>query len=138
MLQKYNNALKLLILSYSTKSRRNLRRDVFLYSIYIYTVTRNSPTQPKAVINKKISKTYSISPKKLTESLLEGLTCDNAVRDIWQERNAVVFLLIIGLERKENIMIREKGDQYRCNLQCIIQDNRINIHCYIQDQLDYC
>ncbi|CAL5993439.1 Hypothetical_protein [Hexamita inflata] len=33
------------------------------------TITRNSPTQPKAVINKKISKTNSISPKKLTESL---------------------------------------------------------------------
>ncbi|CAL6062436.1 Hypothetical_protein [Hexamita inflata] len=33
------------------------------------TITRNSPTQPNAVINKKISKTNSISPKKLTESL---------------------------------------------------------------------
>ncbi|CAL6009988.1 Hypothetical_protein [Hexamita inflata] len=33
------------------------------------TITRNSPTQPKAVINKKISKTNSISPKELTESL---------------------------------------------------------------------
>ncbi|CAL6044539.1 Hypothetical_protein [Hexamita inflata] len=26
--------------------------------------------------------------------------CDNAVRDIWQERNVVGFLVIIGLERK--------------------------------------
>ncbi|CAL5999276.1 Hypothetical_protein [Hexamita inflata] len=33
------------------------------------TITRNSPTQPKAVINKKISKTNSISPKELMESL---------------------------------------------------------------------
>ncbi|CAL5972308.1 Hypothetical_protein [Hexamita inflata] len=33
------------------------------------TITRNSPSQPKAVINKKISKTNSISPKELTESL---------------------------------------------------------------------
>ncbi|CAL5990954.1 Hypothetical_protein [Hexamita inflata] len=33
------------------------------------TITRNSPTQPNAVINKKISKTNSISPKKLTEIL---------------------------------------------------------------------
>ncbi|CAL5972314.1 Hypothetical_protein [Hexamita inflata] len=33
------------------------------------TITRNSPTQPKAVINKKISKTNSISTKELTESL---------------------------------------------------------------------
>ncbi|CAL6003514.1 Hypothetical_protein [Hexamita inflata] len=33
------------------------------------TITRNFPTQPNAVINKKISKTNSISPKKLTEIL---------------------------------------------------------------------
>ncbi|CAL6108817.1 Hypothetical_protein [Hexamita inflata] len=33
------------------------------------TITRNSPTQPNAVINKKISKTNSISPKMLTEIL---------------------------------------------------------------------
>ncbi|CAL6040963.1 Hypothetical_protein [Hexamita inflata] len=33
------------------------------------TITRNSPTQPKAVIDKKISKTNSISPKELAESL---------------------------------------------------------------------
>ncbi|CAL6061455.1 Hypothetical_protein [Hexamita inflata] len=48
------------------------------------TITRNSPTQPIAVINKKISKTN-----------------DNAVRDIWLERIVVGFLGIIGQKGKE-------------------------------------
>ncbi|CAL6040418.1 Hypothetical_protein [Hexamita inflata] len=67
-----------------------------------YTIKRTA--QPKAVINKKISKTNSISPKELTKSLRGGVTCDNVVRDIWLERNVVGFSLIGGLERKGNVM----------------------------------
>ncbi|CAL6073451.1 Hypothetical_protein [Hexamita inflata] len=43
--------------------------------------------------------------------------CDNAVRDIWLERNVVGFLGIIGLERKCDDQ-RKQGDQYRRNLRC--------------------
>ncbi|CAL6040957.1 Hypothetical_protein [Hexamita inflata] len=51
----------------------HLTREIILSCqnqlLIINTITRNSPTQPKAVVNKKISKTNSINPKEQTESV---------------------------------------------------------------------
>ncbi|CAL5990277.1 Hypothetical_protein [Hexamita inflata] len=63
------------------------KTSFFLRILFITSI--NSPTQPKVVINKKISNKLH-QPERA-----------NATRDIWLERIAVVFLLIIVQKGKE-------------------------------------
>ncbi|CAL6048705.1 Hypothetical_protein [Hexamita inflata] len=58
------------------------------------TITRNSPTQPNAVINKKISQTNSISRKS------QRRFCEEVRR---------VITLCDTFGQKGNVMIRQKG-----------------------------